>query len=152
MEPKPDDDPATAEDESKVPATTYISVVNSSGVNTGYTIDLQWFLVPFEAFEAFQPPKDREVSRPVTASRTPPPFVVDEDLAAALDEDAKILIPGPDGELIEQTLGFYEAGNRLTSRTTDGGSWVPIATIACAIGAVLAFAYLVVQRRRREAL
>lgn len=153
VEPKPaDDDPETEEDESAEPAEIYMSVVNDSGVNTGYTLELQWFLIPFGSFPEFEPPKGREVSRPVTASRTPQPFAAeDDDSSDAPDPETKILIPGPDGKLVEQELGFLASGHRFKTERSGTASWVWIVTTALSALSLAVFAVLVWRRRGGEA-
>jgi hypothetical protein len=152
VEPKSDDDETTPEDESKLPAKIFMSVVNDTGVNTGYTIDIQWFLIPFGSFPDFKPPKAGAASRArtITASRTPKPF---EDPATKDQETVtKILVPGPDGKLVEQELNFLEAGNRFKAAKTGTSPWVWIVSAVASVAAVVAFFYLIWQRRRREAL
>jgi hypothetical protein len=151
VEPKPEDDAATEEDESKLPVTIYMSVVNDTGVNTGYTLDLQWFLIPFGSFPEFKPPKDRKVSRPVTASRTPEPFVADGG-SDEPDPKTKILIPGKDGKLVEQTLDFLATGHRFKSERAGTAGWVWIVTAVLSALAIGGFGILVWRRRRGEHL
>ena len=151
---KAENDPETKEDETKLPVTIFMSVVNNTGVNTGYRIDLQWFLIPLGSLPDFEPPKGGAVSRrPVTASRTPQPFDLDRARKAGGDEPGtKILIPGPDGKLVEQELFFYEAGHRFAPARESTASWVWAAVAVIAAVAVLVFAFLVIRRRRREAV
>lgn len=153
VEPKPEDDEATEEDESKLPVEIYISVVNDTGVNTGYTMDLQWFLIPFGEFPDFVPPEAGEASRPrtVTASRTPAPFQEAGRDERPKADSPKILIPGPDGELVEQDLDFFEAGHRFQREDESSLPWVAIASIAISVLAVAAFVFFVWRRRRLEA-
>jgi hypothetical protein len=149
VEPKPEDDPATEEDESKLPAETYISVVNHTGVNTGYTIDLQWFLIPFGSFKEFVPPKRTQSQREVTASKTPAP--VSERDNDQPDPDTKILIPGKDGKLVEQTLDFLASGHRFKSEKAGTAPWVWVVTAVLSAIALGGFGILVWRRRRSEA-
>jgi hypothetical protein len=151
VEPKPEDDPATAADESKIPAPVYISVVNHTGVNTGYELAFQWFLIPFGSFEAFEPPTDREVSRVVTEAQTPKPLD-DGSPKDAPDPSTKILIPGKDGKLVEQTLGFLASGLRSRSEKTGTAPWVWIVSAAVSALAVAGFGILVWRRRRDEGI
>lgn len=148
---KPEDDPETEENETEAPITIFMSVVNHTGINTGYTIDLQWFLIPFGSFPDFKPPKGGSVTRQVTAAQAPQPFSPAGKQGGGTTR-TKILIPGPDGQLIEQDLEFFAAGHRFREARSGTSTWVWIVSGGILALALVVFAYLVYQRRRREAL
>jgi hypothetical protein len=144
----PDDDPATEEDESKDPIEVYISVVNHSGINQGYTIDLQWHLIELGELPKLER-KDLGFASRLTSPS--PPKV--SDAKAATDPTPAgptrtVLVPGPDGKLVERELPVLAAGNRFE----PSGGGVPLLPIGIGVavlgGAIVAL--LIVRRRRLE--
>lgn len=151
---KEEDDPETTDvDESQEPITVFISVVNDTGVNQGYTLEAQWFLIPFGSFDAFEPPEiETSFQPPVTQAATPAPFDPGADERRQEQEQAKILVPGEDGELVEQSLGALAAGQRITATRSGTASWVWVTAAVISGVAVGLFAFFVYRRRRAEAL
>lgn len=142
----------TAEDAD--PAAYFITVVNHSGVNTGYTLSIDWFTFELEAPPSFVPPK-----RGVTGQGGPTvqgPFTFDVSKPTDLDRTPKptprvILVPGPDGELHEVELPILATGQRLptSAERNDTAMWIVAAAVGAVVFGILAF--VLIRRSRRAA-
>lgn len=147
------DDTSTKHDESKDEIPIYLSIVNETGANTGYTLDLQWFLVPLGSLPDFKPPPLGGASfqnPPVTKSKTAPPFKGFGN--GTTDPLPKIVIPGADGKLASQDLNYLAAGNRLKPLHSGVASWVWWSSAIIAALAIGMFGFLVYRRRQNEAV
>lgn len=145
---RPDDDPATEEDESKNPIVVYMSVVNDTGLNQGYTIDLRWHLIEIGDL----PKLERKDLGFASRLASPSPAKVSDDRAAADATPAgptrTVLVPGPDGKLVARELPVYAAGNRF-EEPDQGVPLLPIGIGVAVIGGSIV-ALLIVRRRRLE--
>ena len=133
------------------PTPLYFTVVNASGVNTGYTITAHWYTFALPPAPEFHPPQigvsNQNVSGPTNAT---PPLPTLAPLANGATAPRKILVPGPDGKLHEITLPGYAAGAKLTANDTKPRSpWIP-AFIAGAIVLIGLSAYLVYRARQQD--
>jgi hypothetical protein len=137
------------------PAAIYVTVVNHSGVNTGYHVNVDWFTFDLPPPPAFTPP-EREISgqqEPTVSG----PFDFGDVTKAKTGEATpaptprKILVPGPDGKLHEIELPIYAAGNRLgaTADRNEALPWI----IAGIVGAIaLAGLIFYLARKNRQAM
>jgi hypothetical protein len=133
------------------PAPMYFTVVNNSGVNTGYTITAQWFtftLPPPPKFSVPTIPVSNQVSGPSAAGGPSLPSIGPIDTSGA--PPRTVLVPGPDGKLRQITIPAFAAGDSLTSADAKPRSpWVP-AYIAGAVVLVGLSTYLVFRARAQD--
>ncbi len=136
-------------------APLFFTVVNSSGVNTGYKLTIKWY-----TFDIPPPPdvkrpeigvsKQHSVQGPINADVTPPKEAASNESGPS-PTPRKILVPGPDGKLHEVELPAYAAGAKFTAEDTKAPSpWIP-AVIAGVIVLFGLSAYLIVRTRRQDA-
>jgi hypothetical protein len=136
------------------PGPLYITVVNDSGVNTGYTLTIKWFTFDLPPPPNFQPPssavsRQQGFSGPFDANVTPSKEA-SSGITGPEATPRKILVPGPDGKMHEVELPTYAAGTKLTAADTKARSpWVP-AFIAGVIVLVALSTYLVIRARRQD--
>lgn len=142
----------------------FFTIVNHSGVNNGYTMTFEWyeFTLDFGDFPEFEPPQ-REVTSSTSgsasdastgqsSSNSGPSLTGSEGVQGPeKDQQRKVVVPGPDGELVEQDLPVLAAGQGI-ERANRGGiftpiTWAAIAAILLGSGA----AFFVLHRRRRAA-
>lgn len=135
------------------------TVVNETGVNTGYTITVEWyeFTLEFEEFPEFEAP-ERQVTQNTSggasasgSDASPPSPSGAQGVQGPDDGPRKVIVPGPDGELVERDLPVLAAGQGL-ERSDAGGvltpwTWAAIAAILLGTGV----AFIVLHRRRRAA-
>jgi hypothetical protein len=133
------------------PTPMYFTVVNVTGVNTGYTITAKWFtfdLPPPPAFKAKQLAVTGNPTPSVSGPSAPQPTL--PPIVGGPTTTRKILVPGPDGKLHAITIPAYAAGAKLTAADTKPRSpWIP-AFIAGAIVLVGLSAYLIYRARQQD--
>jgi hypothetical protein len=132
----------------------FLTIVNHTGVNTGYHINVDWFTFDLPPPPAFEQP-EREISGQASPTVSGPfNFDVSEVAPGNPTPEPtprKILVPGPDGKLHEVELPIYAAGNRLGS-TADRNEALPW-IIAGIVGAVaLAAMIFYLARKNRQAM
>lgn len=149
----------TEKDEDTLPL--LFTVVNETGVNSGYTLTFEWyeFTLDFGDFPEFEPP-ERQVTSSTSASQSSstsapntsgPSLTGPEGVQGPQQGERKVVVPGPDGELVERDLPVLAAGQGIEPASQGGIltpiTWAAIAAILLGSGA----AFFVLHRRRRAA-
>lgn len=132
-----------------------LTVVNHTGINDGYTIAVEWFTfeLDFGDYPEFAPggqegtesnsAPEETVAGPGTPGPPEPP-------SPTPDDERTVLIPGPDGELVERPLPVLASGRGLEPRDQSIlVPWVWATIAAIVLGTVGALSVLL--RRSRSA-
>lgn len=130
----------------------FFTIVNHTGVNTGYKLTVEWFTFDIEDAPTFERPGGQSEQRTPEPDPTPAVFGPTQPQAETAETDTeprKILVPGPDGELVEVELPLLAAGQRLQT-DADGGlsPWIPAGIVGGLVALVMG--WIVIARLRRE--
>lgn len=141
----------TAEDAE--PRAIFLTIVNHHGVNTGYTLNIDWYIFDLPPPPAFEPPERTTSFR--ESVQGPFDFKVTESregVATPKPTPRKILVPGPDGKLHEVELPIYAAGQRLggTAERSNTTSWIVAGVVAALAVGALIFYLVRLDRRAME--
>ena len=149
-EPAGKDDPATKNWNESI---YWITVVNYSGVNSGYKLKLEWAQEDLGTFPSFTRPGGSGSggsfeSGPSSAGKGSNPAAFGPG-ATPPEQTEIVKVPGPDGELIEVEVPVLgaQAERRQTERTSPL-VWVIAAVIVLGLGT---FGFLFLRKRRRAA-